>query len=674
MGNTTITDIPRKGTSQQDRFGLMAYEKGLETFLRNASTPITVALQGEWGSGKTSLMNVLRDNLCGEKNDSGEYFSVWINTWEYSLMRNPNEALLQILIKMASEVVSLSRSKGEEVINAFRKCFIGIGTALIRTAANKAIDGAGDEIEKAFSKEAESGIADLRTKLQNQINDCISKNRGKKGIIFFIDDLDRIDPPVAVELLELLKNIFTLEHCLFILAIDYDVVIKGLKPKFGELNERNEREFRSFFDKIIQVPFSMPVSQYSTEKYLIEELKNIEVLGSEDSNDKDLTNKLNRAENLTVGHNPRSIKRFLNTLSLIKCISSARQEIEKSNKSGQEKDEDDNVRKLNILLNLSIVGIQVAYPKVYQLLCLESGFTLWDDKIASKMGIPRIDEQTQNRLAGFEEFDETWEQVLYRLCLTDKYLQNNAINISRLLNMIRNEIKEVEPDIDNPENQNKQASVENAIDGQKEANTIRKYMQYQMSQASITNYAAGDSETLAYDAAQLMRDVQSRLLEHVRSIWKNKKFNTPTVRKYNGGVRSEGKYDLQIVQYTPENHKISFHFHIRSKQIPQDDCPQFMPATKPERYVHDDIKKLKDNDGISLLFSDFFKECEVIEPDENYTLWAERCIHPHGKLWFNLFFDITLNNRDAFLEDNNMRIMQDVTRIFYRIIFELDKL
>lgn len=44
---------------------------------------------------------------------------------------------------------------------------------------------------------------------------------------------------------------------MFVLAIDYDVVIKGLKPKFGELTDANEREFRSFFDKIIQLPFSM---------------------------------------------------------------------------------------------------------------------------------------------------------------------------------------------------------------------------------------------------------------------------------------------------------------------------------------------------------------------------------------------------------------------------------
>ncbi|MBS7363496.1 MAG: hypothetical protein KIH03_06770 [Paludibacteraceae bacterium] len=62
---TTITDIPRKAT-EEDKFGLNAYEKGLELFLRGSETPITIALQGEWGSGKTSLMNVLQANLCGD--------------------------------------------------------------------------------------------------------------------------------------------------------------------------------------------------------------------------------------------------------------------------------------------------------------------------------------------------------------------------------------------------------------------------------------------------------------------------------------------------------------------------------------------------------------------------------------------------------------------------------
>jgi ABC-type lipoprotein export system ATPase subunit len=50
-------------------FGISKYESGLIEFIRNSDTPITIAIQGEWGSGKTSLMNSLQNILCGDLTD-----------------------------------------------------------------------------------------------------------------------------------------------------------------------------------------------------------------------------------------------------------------------------------------------------------------------------------------------------------------------------------------------------------------------------------------------------------------------------------------------------------------------------------------------------------------------------------------------------------------------------
>ena len=117
-------------------------------------------------------------------------------------------------------------------------------------------------------------------------------------------------------ILELLKNIFNIEHCIFVVAIDYQVVVKGLKSKFGEPNENNEWEFRAFFDKIIQLPFMMPVGDYNLENY-------VENLLEETSyfNKKEMTvlksSKLSRIVRLTIGTNPRALKRLVNSLSLI---------------------------------------------------------------------------------------------------------------------------------------------------------------------------------------------------------------------------------------------------------------------------------------------------------------------------------------------------------------------
>lgn len=662
MRKTTITDIPRKGLKEDDKFGLSAYEKGLETFLRGAETPITIALQGEWGSGKTSLMNVLHDDLCGEDDKSGEYFSIWINTWEYSLMRDSADALKQILLRMSKEVISSGKTTTKEVAGKIMNGIMGLGMALTKSVANNYLNGAGDNIQEIFSNARENTIADLRNNLQSEIDECLEKNNGKKGFVFFIDDLDRIDPPVAVELLELLKNIFTLKNCIFILAIDYDVVIKGLKPKFGELNDTNEREFRSFFDKIIQVPFSMPVSQYSTKDYLINELKRIGIISSQDEYNKKLMKNIVKVENLTIGPNPRSIKRFLNTLSLIQCINNARESMVKKD-NVQNADEKD--KTISILLNIAIVGIQVAYPKIYQLLCMEPGFTKWDNSIAAKMNVPRIEKEALERLNKDEKFDEDWEKVLYRVCQTDKYLQKNVIILSQLFNLLRTEI--LTASTVDMENLDTEEDIQSAKD-----NVISEFVHDQLRLSSITGINAGDSTPLKYDWGKLMRNVQRQLYLHVKDKFKDVEFSVPKVR-YNGGVRTKGYSDLQIWQTSRNNRSmILFQFRMGTCQRSQSELPQFLPEVIPSEYQCQNITEIDDMNKD--IFRDFLKELKVVENSECYRLWIERRILTNGKFCFSLNFDVSFDNPDAFMEPQTLQTMKKVTEIFFDIVFKFARL
>ena len=50
---SSIVDVPKKADAE-DLFGINKYENGLTHFIQYADTPITIAIQGEWGSGKTS--------------------------------------------------------------------------------------------------------------------------------------------------------------------------------------------------------------------------------------------------------------------------------------------------------------------------------------------------------------------------------------------------------------------------------------------------------------------------------------------------------------------------------------------------------------------------------------------------------------------------------------------
>jgi len=425
---TSVIDIPRK-KSEADLFGIQKYQNALVEFVNHSHTPLTIALQGEWGSGKTSLMNLLDDELC----DKGTFYRVWINSWQYSLMRTPEEAILKIVEGMIEQILkTLSDNDGknktvENVKSIFKKISFAGGKFLAKQIADKAGLNP-DGVDAFFDGEGSEGaeISRMKKEIEKLIAEIIetSKDKNKLGFIFFIDDLDRIDPPVAVQILELLKNIFDLDKCIFILAIDYDVVIKGLEPKFGKLTPQNEREFRSFFDKIIQMPFSMPVASYTIDVYLIDALKNIGFITEEESTEDKNKETLTELASLSVGQNPRALKRLTNTLSLINII----------NKYGDEQqNEIDNEK----LIGFAMVCLQIAYPFVYNKLIEDSDFVKWNDESALKLDLEILTDVQKERLNSTSEFDEPWEKVLFRMCQKETYSKNRVFQISRLLNKVK---------------------------------------------------------------------------------------------------------------------------------------------------------------------------------------------------------------------------------------------
>lgn len=486
---SSIVDIP-KPAGEDDLFEIVKYQNGLINFIRNADTPMTIALQGEWGSGKTSLMNSIQNELCGSLevsnllNNDKDFYGIWINTWQYSLMNGKEETLMSIIASLSLKIGEIAnkvhRTKTDKITSNLKGLLKKAVVASAKYAAEKVSDGASDVVDSFVKEEQEISIFHLRKELQETINLCINDKNAihpKKGFIFFIDDLDRIDPPVAVEILELLKNIFDLEKCIFVLAIDYDVVVKGLEPKFGAVNEKNEREFRSFFDKIIQMPFSMPVTSYVIDKFLVTNLKEINYFSEKELENKSLVESLKNISLWTVGSNPRSLKRLINSLSLIRCINTSINTDDISENELLEK-----------VINFALVGIQISYPSIYNILVQNSAFDQWDERIALQHNLVALDEETKLKLSKSEEFNDEWEQVLYRLCEKEIHLQKNALNISRLLNYLIKYCSE-----------NNEPNVGEII------GTV-------ISLSSITNIQLNDQPNLDYHRGDLLKRLREKVL------------------------------------------------------------------------------------------------------------------------------------------------------------------
>jgi len=433
--STNIIDKPRK-EGARDLLGTDKYLEALNLFISSASMPTTIAIQGEWGSGKTSMMNQIKHKLCeSDEHDRAEFYPVWVNTWQYSLMKSADETLIAIIEGLTAHVLQIiqkkHKSKADQLGRKLGKALSIVARSAAKTAVSSTtgLDG-GAIVDGILSSDnpGQQGILGLRKALEKAIEECLELDKAagntNRGFLFFIDDLDRIDPPVAVQILELIKNIFEVQNCIFVLAIDYEIVIKGLEPKFGPLTEKNEREFRSFFDKIIQLPFSMPVGSYSIEDFLIESLVDVGYLGEELQRDTAFKASIIQMTLSSVGTNPRSLKRLINTISLIQIMN-------------QLEEGDLGESQVERLVNFGLVCLQIAYPAIYELVVEEPNFAEWDEKTAQRLRLKELSEVEKEILDSTVEFDEEWEKIIYRSAILDPYLKNKVFSISTLLNLIK---------------------------------------------------------------------------------------------------------------------------------------------------------------------------------------------------------------------------------------------
>ena len=333
-----IADMPCT-SEEEDLLEISKYVKGLGKFIRECQTPMSIAIQGDWGTGKTSTLNLLKKNLEADKDTNG-IKCVFFNTWQYSQFNMEDSLYVSFVHNLVKQC-----GGNDEILRtvaAFGKlAFFKAVDWRFGTNASEILDG----FEKAKKDQMESV-----SKLQEDFAKLV-KRTGKR-LVIFIDDLDRLNPEVAVELLEIIKLFVNVENSIFVLAIDYEVVVKGVRKKYGE--NLSEEKCRNFFDKIIQLPFKMPV-----ERYNLTELVRKAVQEQTHMTDEGV-NIVAEFISDVMGTNPRTFKRLVNAFFLINSVNEIGEEAESKTKE------------INDVLMFCSLCIQMCLPKLYELMVTAS--------------------------------------------------------------------------------------------------------------------------------------------------------------------------------------------------------------------------------------------------------------------------------------------------------------
>lgn len=321
----------------EDLFNVEVYVNALCSFVSGCDTPMTISIQGDWGSGKTSMMNMMKSNL------EESVWPIWFNTWQFSQFDMGNSlafSMMDVLLKG----LDCDKDVRHKIIDGL----IGFGKKAVKVVADSTVGGEfagtiGELMEGDNSSDYAAEILELRGKFQVAVDEKLKKEN-KSRVVVFVDDLDRLQPSKAVELLEVLKLYLDCENCVFVLAVDYEVVTLGIKQKFG--TDVSEEKGRSFFDKIIQLPFKMPVATYDIRKYVKGMMERLNIITDES----EITLFYNLIQT-SIGFNPRSMKRLFNTFELLDIVTGT-----------TIKGVDESVRKRVLF---GIICTQMCYEKMY---------------------------------------------------------------------------------------------------------------------------------------------------------------------------------------------------------------------------------------------------------------------------------------------------------------------
>ena len=248
---------------KQDLIGLENFAAKLEAFIkveqRFVNDSLVLSLNGSFGSGKTTFLNMWRNRLENGQEKNIEAFVVEVNAWSDDYCGDPLVSLIFEMIE-SLEHNNHDPSNIKEAAKDIGWFLTGIGSQVVDkftginpVAAGELAEKKSDKIKSKNSsifeifKSKKEALADLK----NSIRSFVEKN--KSTILIFVDELDRCRPDYAISYLETIKHVFDIKGLIFILAVDRYQLECSAKAAFGDgLN------FPEYYRKFIHREISLP--------------------------------------------------------------------------------------------------------------------------------------------------------------------------------------------------------------------------------------------------------------------------------------------------------------------------------------------------------------------------------------------------------------------------------
>lgn len=258
--------------------------EGLIDFIDNPDTqpPLTIAVCGSWGSGKSSVMNVINAELA----TTGRHILVWFNAWRFHREEDIAKAFYQtILDEFRRQAGFINRvrvtwtrarraglSGGLRFVATTAAILAGIGLFVvitqqaIKAAAPKSFASAWPVVVGIIATVAGAwtrvvgpalkvvnvdpnkmfdeitGRLRFVQDLKAEFETVFSGLKDTMKLVIFVDDLDRCPPERITDMLEALNVLADTGHCVLVLAMEKRAVERAVEVRFKDLIEHMVEE------------------------------------------------------------------------------------------------------------------------------------------------------------------------------------------------------------------------------------------------------------------------------------------------------------------------------------------------------------------------------------------------------------------------------------------------
>jgi hypothetical protein len=307
----------------EDRLGFAAYATALAEVIDNpaTATPLTVSIDAPWGAGKTSLAHLVEYNLRRWPKLRGDppHIICWFNAWMHSdapklgpalaaavsktvarerptwarfarplpsVMLSPAEQWRRRLVLAAVAALAAAAALfapglpspfdlGSTSIGSPTRARLTFGVSILGalpaivalwSRAFSVAQAAAAFVDDPKSQAATGSMADVAEQFGKLVR---SATRGRRRVVIFVDDLERCDQERAVEICQTAALLLAQPEVVTVLIGDLSALRTHARNRFSGASNAEEDYGRSYFEKIVQVEFSLPrLDRYSSSAIL----------------------------------------------------------------------------------------------------------------------------------------------------------------------------------------------------------------------------------------------------------------------------------------------------------------------------------------------------------------------------------------------------------------------